>query len=1149
MKRLLFLVSFLVSIIFTSDAFAQSNAFVSIINPVRGNDFWDIGSQREDTAVLGQIDILKKFNLSATWLVRFDALDNGRIIDLLKSRFLDEEGLFLEVTPSWATAAKVSYRQSDSWHAAGSAFLTGYERDEREKLIDTAFEKFQSIFGYFPTSVGAWWIDSYSLSYMQKKYGITGALIVADQYSTDNYQIWGQYFGTPYYPTKSDALHPAQSLESKLDVVLMQWATRDPVNGYGNGVMESTFSLQANDYIDYHDLDIEYFSSLIDIYTKQQFNQFAHMVVGLENSYSWKKYAGEYKKQIEVLATKKNSNQLSVITMKDFAGWYRKSFPQLSPEQLIIADDPLGSYKKAIWFMNPYYRVGWFLNQDGSLFRDIRQYIDGEEELCFKVRCDSVNFATSATRVLDDVSFGHKWLIDQGKISDFKVEKKGEEFIIGYKNEAGNLRKIGFLPRDIRIDEKIYSIDGAILNATKKENVASKSVVVEMGSLKWSFASVIMKISKFLIFLTLMIILPGYLLAKRIFKRDMPILLRLFISVAVGFVMLTLLFYVTSLFKIKPLIFVYLAVSLFFFIRIKPLSAILKIFNSIMNGMKGRFNLILILVILIGTTFQVIPTFKSGLNFGYGMGFWGPNTHDGVWHMALINQLIRSVPPENPIYSGAALKNYHFFYDILVAVTNYLSGIPVVDLLFRFYPIMFSLMLGVGSYYLLMRLFENRIGKKQAQIATFLSLYFIYFAGSFGWIVEFLRERHFGGESAFWVNQAVSFNLNPPFAVSLVIVIVLFHILFNLSNFLRIRSIILAVLIAGSLIGFKSYGAVLVLTSILFVGLVKKQFSYLLIFIGALLISTLIFLPNFEVTSSLVLFVPFWFIHSMVDSPDRVGWIRLTLAREAGFETNNWFKFISAEVLSLIIFIFGNLGVRIVSLFSLIKIKSIVKDEKLIFIFIFAFLSFLIPILFIQSGNPWNTIQFSYYGLYISALVSGVVLLKVLKLPKYISVPVISIILLLAPINSVVTANGYFGRNPHAFISVKEIQGLQFLSNQQDGVVLTFPYDEKLKQKIPEPWPILAYDSTAYVSALSQKAVYLEDEPQNAVLLTDYKKKSVASMDFFLKPIAESINFLQENNIKYVYLPKIFNVRLDESLNIVKNIFENEEVVIYQVKQ
>lgn len=1145
MKRFAVTVLFLLALIFVPQAFAQGNSFVSIVNPVRGNDFWELKDQEPETVVAGQIAILKKFDLAATWLIRFDALGNQKIINELKNRTGDEKGLFLEVTPTWSTQAGVEYHQSSSWHNAGSAFLTGYEREERLKLIDTTFEKFKSIFGFYPLSVGAWWIDSYSLDYMEKKYGITSALIVADQYSTDNYQIWGQYFGTPYYPSKNNALHPAQSLENKLDVVIVQWAARDPVNGYGNGVLESTFSVQANDYLDYHDLDTKYFSSLVDIYTKQQFNQVGHLVVGLENSYSWSKYSKEFENQIRTLFEKKNVGQLAIIPMKNFADWYKSTFKELSPQQLIIADDPLGSFKKVVWFMNPYFRAGWFFNADGSVFRDIRQYIDGEEELCFKTKCETVNFATSATRVLDEVSFGHKWVIDQGKIRNFKIEKEGEGFVISYTNEAGNLRKIGLLARDISIDGKVFSIDSTILNATKKENIVAKSPAMLESSLQWSFISAVSKIGQFLAFFILVILIPGLLFSGRFLGKNTPNLLRLFMSGVVGLVVFTFLFYITSLLKIKPLIFIYILINFILFIRF-------KYYNFLINRPKtmSPLNLILVSVVFAGTIFQTIPTFKSSLNFTYGLGFWGPNTHDGVWHMALINELTKAVPPQNPIYSGTILKNYHFFYDLVVAGTNYLSRLPVSDLVFRFYPIIFSLMLGIGSYYLMMRLFENKLGIKRAKITSLFSLYLIYFAGSFGWIVEFLRERHLGGESAFWANQAVSFNLNPPFAISLVIMIAILNILLSSPN---LMSKLALILLFGTLTSFKSYTGVLVLGALFVVAVVKilrrKDFSYLGVAIGSSVFSVWLFLSNFEANSAFLIFAPFWFIHSMVDSPDRVGWVRLSLARTSSQALGQWPKFVLAEGLSLALFIIGNLGIRFLSFGLIFKIKEIFKNDTLLLIFVILMASITIPILFIQSGNPWNAIQFFYPALYISALFAGVATSFLLfKLNRVFAIILILIILILAPINSIVTASGYFGKSPHAFVSPKELEGLKFLYNQPEGSVLTYPYDEKLKQHIGEPWPILAYDSTAYVSALSGKGVYLEDEPQNQILLTDYKKRLVASKDFFLKPISESAKFLQDNKIKYIYLPKIYNVRLDESAGLIKNIFENEEVVIYIVQ-
>ncbi len=1119
------------------DVFAQTNSFVSVVNPVRGADFWDTPNQIPQTSIKGQAEILKKFNISATYLVRFDAIDDERITDLLGG-LKDEKGLFLEVTPTWTKASGVDYHQSKNWHDAGSAFLSGYERQERIRLIDTAFEKFKKVFNYYPKSAGAWWIDGFSLQYMQQKYGVTGVLIVADQYTTDNYQIWGQYFSTPYYPSKNHLLHPAQSKDYKLPVVVMQWAARDPINGYGRGVEESTYSVQPNDYIDYHDLNTSYFAKLLDIYTKPNFNQFGHLVVGLENSYSWEKYKGEYENQIKTLVDKQSSGQLEAVTMQEFASWYTQTFPNLSPPQIIVADDPLGSFKKVVWFMNSYYRAGWFYNLDGSVFRDIRQYVEGEEELCFQKRCDEVNFATFATRVLDEVSFGQKKVVDEGKIADFSVRKSADTFVITYTNEAGRKRQIEFLPRDIKIDEKISSIDGIILEATKDQlDITKTQTKLKQGSFAWSIFGILTKTFLFTAFLISGCFIPGLLILNKILPKE-PFLKRGVVALILGFSLVTLLFYLLNLLQIKQAIFIYFLINLIFMVKMRR-----QIFEAISFNFKDKFNFLVAGLIAAGSIFQSIPTFKSGLNFPYGLGFWGPNSHDGVWHISLINQLAESVPPKNPIFGGELLKNYHYFYDLLVALTNYVVGIPVSDLVFRFYPVTFSIILGIGTFCIVKYFF-----KIKEKLAAVFSIYLVYFAGSFGWIVEYFRSKQLGGESAFWANQSISFNLNPPFAISLLFVIAILLLLPNLKSKL---SAVLVSILAGSLIVFKAYGAILIMISFILVGILKRNPAFILTFFLSILLSALLFLPNFSVGSKLLIFSPFWFIHSMIDAPDRVGWVRLSLARTAGLEQGHWFKFFAAEAIGLALFIAGNLGTRVFALLSLLKTKAIFKDTNLLFIFIFSLLSLFIPILFIQAGTPWNTIQFIYYFLYISALLGGIVFARlVVKLPKAVAIVSAAAFILLTPINSWTTFSGYLGENPHAFISKAEIEALEFLRSQGDGIVLTYPYDAKLKNKLGEPWPILAYDSTAYVSAISGKQVFLEDEPQNQILLTGYietgglKERVVASRYFFYKPEAK---FLSDNNIKYIYLPKVFNIKLEEPF--IGHIFENEEVTLYKVKE
>lgn len=1149
MKIYLIILLFIWLIFLPGETFAQlqSNSFISVVNPIRGSDFWNLEGKPID-AVKGQMDILTKENVPSTWLLRFDAFNDQEIVNLLqKSSDVNEKGLFIEVTPTLTKAANVKYNQSASWHNAKSVLLTGYSPDDRVKLIDTSFATFKKTFGYYPKSVGAWWVDAYSLDYMQKKYGVTGALIVADQYSTDDYQIWGQYFGTPYYPMRKNALAPAQSENNKIPLVIMQWATRDPVNGYGKGVEESTYSVQANDYLDYHNLDTNYFGKLIDIYTTQKYNQINHLVVGLENSYSWQKYKSEYQNQILLLRQKSLKGQFSLVNMQSFANIYKLKFPGLSPPQIIVSDDPLGSNYKSVWFMNNFYRVGWFYNQEGSVVRDIRQYIDGSEEICFSKPCDSVNFATFATRVLDDVTNHQKWALDEGQINSINVSRDGQNYVLSYKNSADLIRNLEFLPRDISWEGKSSTIDGLILDISSKQPVISSTNTNNFQSiLNLSLTNIyanVLNLIKFLLFLIIAIFVPGFILIRKINASSSLLSAQiLFLSLITGFVSLTFTGFLIGLLKLDLFIYLYIFLNLVLALKLK----LYKVrFKLVIN----RANLIVAVLIVLGTIFQVLPVYKSGQLFSYGMGLWGPNTHDGIWHISLIDQLIRQIPPENPVFGGSNLENYHYFYDLLVAWTFKLTSVPTIDLVFRIYPVVFSLLLGIGSYLLSYNLFKSKR-------AGLFSLYFVYFAGSFGFIISILKHQEWGGESAFWANQSISFNLNPPFAISLLIIISIF-LLFD-HWFIKPGKILslLISLLAGTLIAFKAYAAILLISAlVVYLLFIRQRKKIFLIFSGILLLTILTLLPQYNLThflsnntssAGLFVFAPFWFVHSMIDNPDRVGWSKLSAARDAYLQRKDWFKFVFVESLGLIIFIAGNLGLRILGFIKIFKPGGLNNTKKLVLIF--TFISFLIPIFFIQTGTPWNTIQFFYYGMFILAIFSGIALQIVFeKLPKSINFLLVALILIITPISSLTTARSYLTNIPHAYIGNDEIQALNFLNTQPIGLVLTYPYDKTFKDNLAEPWPLFAYDTTAYVSALSGKSSFVEDETQNQILQTDYIKRIIISKEIFNQKQGFAHDNLIKNNIEYIYLPKFFNRTLSEPGLGIKKIFENKGVLIYQI--
>jgi hypothetical protein len=189
---------------------------------------------------------------------------------------------------------------------------------------------------------------------------------------------------------------------------------------------------------------------------------------------------------------------------------------------------------------------------------------------------------------------------------------------------------------------------------------------------------------------------------------------------------------------------------------------------------------------------QVLPVIRSGLPSSYGLGFWGPNGHDGIWHLALINHISNPFKILHPSISGELLKNYHPFYDILLSFLSRVSHINSSLWLFQIMPIIMSLSMIILSFQVAKKIFHSR---STAYLLVFLNC----FATSFGWIVSFIKDSNFYGESIFWSMQSFSNQLNPPYALSLVIILCLILLILNKNInkniFLQILLIILTVIL------------------------------------------------------------------------------------------------------------------------------------------------------------------------------------------------------------------------------------------------------------------------------------------------------------------------------------------------------------------
>lgn len=1106
--KILFLFVF-IFLLFGKTALAQEKRAAVLVNPIRGSDFWSHNFSQLETPKK-QYELIRKNNFPASWLVRYDALSNHEIQNFLKGLDSSQDiGIFFEITPALAQDASVSYNRSDNWHQAKSVLLTGYSPEDRIKLIDTAFKKFNEIFGKNPKSVGAWWIDAASLAYMKDKYGVEANLDVADQYMTDSYQVWGQYWSTPFYPSKLNALIPAQSEDQKLGVVTMQWASRDPYNGYGNGVFESTYSVQVNDYL-LHELGSQYFEKLLNIYPQT--------TVGLENDFDYAKFGNEYQKQLEIVASQKNTGKLNVFNMAGYAQNYIKANPGISPNVLIEADDPLGSGGKVIWLNTPKYRLGWFGSNQGSVIRDLRIYNDRNEEPCLKVRCDELKLAFGQIQAIDESNYLTKWVLDQGNVNDVSVRKLPFGMEISYKNLSGEERKIKVLENDIEVFGKISTIDGAILNVVTQEKTDKGkdipfSSTADYGKIISKFA---FNLAKFVLLVILFFFLPGL-----VFRSG-----RL-LAVPIGISLFTLIAWILGFLKFDYLIWALPLISLVLVIKNKE--------SKLHKVRIDRRSLVLALVIVLGSASWLITQVKNGILFNYGLGFWGPNGHDAIWHLSLISQLQKNVPPENPIFAGLPLSNYHYFFGLLVAKSATVLGIDPVELLFRLFPLLMVVFCG-----LLIFKVTEKISKSFT--AGILSAFFLYFGGSFGWIVTYFKDKSFGGETMFWAQQSISTLLNPPFAISLVLFLAGLILFYKLIKQRRLMPGLALILLWGTLIEFKAYAGILVLGALGLFTLqrliLKRDLSVLLISLPVLSLSLLVFLPNNSGSQSLIQYNPLWLVSSMITAQDRLGWNRLTLTLQSGV----LYKLIYGYSLGTLIFLAGNFGTRIISLSA---VKEFFRQS---FLFYFVLISVILPLVFIQEGTAWNIVQFLYYGLAVLNIFAGIALAGLVsRMPKILGAILILVIVLLTLPTTLGTFQHYLPQRPPAKLSAKELEALQFLRNQPGGVVLTVPFDEKLNSQFAAPKPLSVYTSTAYVSAFSGQSVFFEDTVNLEILGIAYKGRFNQARDYF-KIRDRSSKIARENNISYVYLPRFLNYQVDEGLMGLKKIYDNDEVDIYKVQ-
>ncbi len=356
-----------------------SPRIINIINFIRQTDY---RLENSDSllfdAVQKQIELVNKYDFPATFLFQYDALINPKYQKLMKSR-LDtqcEIGAWWEITQPHVEAAGIIWRGKHPWvSTANIAFTTGYTPQEREKLVDVYMTRFREIYGYYPKSVGSWFIDSHTLAYMYEKYGIVASCNCKDQVGTDGYTLWGGYWNQAYYPSRSNAYMPAQSENGQIPVPIFRMLGSDPMYQYDTGIgtdRQGVISLEpVYPKSGKNKTWVEYFLESI---VNQPCLAFNYAQAGQENSFTWDLMGEGLEMQFPIFDSLRKARKIRMETLEKSGLWFKKQFSVTPATAVTTLTDIHNEGNKTVWYNSRYYRANLFWEKDGFRFRDIHLF-------------------------------------------------------------------------------------------------------------------------------------------------------------------------------------------------------------------------------------------------------------------------------------------------------------------------------------------------------------------------------------------------------------------------------------------------------------------------------------------------------------------------------------------------------------------------------------------------------------------------------------------------------------------------------------------------------------------------------------------------------------------------------------------------------
>ena len=351
--------------------------FVRAVEPRMGRDLV--------TPVKEQIRLMKEHSLKGTFLLQYDTMIKDEFIEIFKE--LDpqqfELGVWHEVVQPMVEDCGLVWRGRYPWDwHTDCGFSVGYSKEEREKLIDALYEKFKSLFGYYPRVFGSWLFDTHTARYIEERYGADAFCNCKEQSGTDGYTLWGGYYGQGYYPSSKNVFLPAGELENQIHIPLFRMLGSDPVYQYDFQIDVQRECLVGQSVISLEPLCRNKGGGnkdWVNWYMKENFNgeclSFGYAQAGQENSFGWENMEKGITYQFALFEELRDMGKITVEQLGETGRWYKETYAE-TPASAITAHTAFDGDKHSVWYSTKKYRINLYGEKNEMHIRDLHVFSD-----------------------------------------------------------------------------------------------------------------------------------------------------------------------------------------------------------------------------------------------------------------------------------------------------------------------------------------------------------------------------------------------------------------------------------------------------------------------------------------------------------------------------------------------------------------------------------------------------------------------------------------------------------------------------------------------------------------------------------------------------------------------------------------------------